>query len=101
MPALDAGAKRYRGSVRFVGINLGDTKESAQKFIDQTGITFDQYLDPDSTVQPAFSITAMPATAFLRADGTVAAVHSGALDEATLEALLKDRLGVAPPPAGG
>ena len=36
----------------------------------------------------------MPATAFIRADGTIAATHNGALDEAELERLIADELGV-------
>jgi len=101
MPAFDAVAKRFGSSVRFVGINLGDTKDHAQAFIDETGVTFDEYLDPDSTAQAALSITGMPATAFVRADGTVATIHNGALDEAGLEKLLKDRLGLEPPAGNG
>lgn len=100
MPAFDAVSQRYRGKVRFVGINLGDDETTAQDFIDQTGVTFDQYLDPDSTVQTAFSVTGMPATALIRADGTVAETHNGALDESELETLLADELDVANPSAG-
>ncbi|MFN8050987.1 MAG: TlpA disulfide reductase family protein [Acidimicrobiales bacterium] len=101
MPALEATARRYDGSVRFVGINFGDDAKTAQKFVDETGVTFDEYRDPDSTAQAALSITGMPATVFVRADGTVAAVHNGALDEPTLEKLLQKRLRVDPPSGGG
>ena len=94
MPAFDVTASKYEGVVRFVGVNLGDTEVAAQQFVDETGVGFDQYLDPDSTSQIALSITTMPATAFIRADGTIAATHNGALDEAELERLIADELGV-------
>jgi len=94
MPAFDATASKYEGVVRFVGVKLGDTEAAAQQFVDETGVGFDQYLDPDSTSQIALSITTMPATAFIRADGTIAATHNGALDEAELERLIADELGV-------
>ncbi|HOT79414.1 MAG TPA: TlpA disulfide reductase family protein [Microthrixaceae bacterium] len=94
MPAFDVTASKYEGVVRFVGVNLGDTEVAAQQFVDETGVGFDQYLDPDSTSQVALSITTMPATAFIRADGTIAATHNGALDEAELERLIADELGV-------
>lgn len=101
MPAFNATAERYRGRVRFAGVNLGEERATAERFIDEIGVTFDQYLDPDSTVNGAFSITTMPATVFVRADGTVATTHNGALDESELESLLESELGVARPAQGG
>ena len=92
MPAFDAVAKQYDGAVRFVGINLGDTAALARQFVDETGVSFDQYLDPDSTAQAVLGITSMPATVLLRADGTIAATHNGALDAGELTSLLHDRL---------
>lgn len=100
MPAFEEVSGTYEGVVRFVGVNLGDTESSARQFIVDTGVTFDQYLDLQSDVQAALSITTMPATAFIRADGSVAAVHNGALDTAELEAMLADELGVASPTGG-
>lgn len=97
MPAFDAVAKRYEGSVRFVGVNLGDEEPAAKKFVQETGVGFDQYLDHDSTTQIAFAITTMPATVFIRTDGTIAETHNGALGEPELETMLSERLGVEAP----
>lgn len=97
MPAFDRVATKYNGRVRFVGVNLGDEPAAARKFVDETGVSFDQYIDPDSTAQTAFSLTTMPATAFLRADGTIATTRNGALDESDLEALIESSLMVDAP----
>ncbi|MEZ5165041.1 MAG: hypothetical protein R2695_00620 [Acidimicrobiales bacterium] len=42
----------------------------------------------------AFSVTQMPTTAFLAADGEVVAVHSGAYGKASLVAAIDEYLGV-------
>jgi len=99
MPEFDTTAERYEGEVRFVGVNLGDDEADARRFVTDTGVRFDQYLDPDYTAQAAWSIANMPTTAFVRADGTVAEVHAGAVAEGELATLIERHLGV-PPPGG-
>lgn len=94
MPDFENVAGEHRSSVRFVGVNLGDTESAAAKFVAETGVTFDQYLDPDMTAQAALSIVNMPSTVLLRADGTIATTHSGALDATELRRLLRDELGI-------
>ena len=94
MPDFENVAGEHRSSVRFVGVNLGDTESAAAKFVAETGVTFDQYLDPDMTAQAALSIVNMPSTVLLRADGTIATTHSSALDATELRRLLRDELGI-------
>lgn len=94
MPDFEKVANEHRSTVRFVGVNLGDTETAAAKFVAETGVTFDQYLDPDMTAQAALSIVNMPSTVLLRADGTIAKTHSGALDATELRRLLRDELDV-------
>lgn len=94
MPAFEQVASAYADKVRFVGINLGDGESQAKQFVADTGVTFDQYLDSDMTAQAALAIASMPATVFVRADGTIAATHNGALDEAALREQIKQKLGV-------
>ena len=94
MPGFEKVANEHRSTARFVGVNLGDTETAATKFVAETGVTFDQYLDPDMTAQAALSIVNMPSTVLLRADGTIAKTHSGALDATELRRLLRDELDV-------
>ena len=94
MPDFEKVANEHRSTVRFFFVNTGTTETAAAKFVAETGVTFDQYLDPDMTAQAALSIVNMPSTVLLRADGTIAKTHSGALDATELRRLLRDELDV-------
>mgnify|MGYP000163797446 CR=1 FL=1 len=80
MPAFQAVASDL-GDVRVIGINEGDAGDKAAGFLDDVGVTFDQYLDPDSAISAELRVSGLPATLVVDADGHVVEIHSGALDE--------------------
>ena len=80
MPAFQAVSGEY-DDVRFVGVNQGDAGDAAQEFLDEVGVTFDQYLDPNGDLTNALNVAGLPATFVIDADGDVVTVHNGALDE--------------------
>ncbi|MFN8023813.1 MAG: TlpA disulfide reductase family protein [Acidimicrobiales bacterium] len=80
MPAFETVSGEIT-DVRFVGVNQGDAGDAAKEFLDEVGVTFDQYLDPDGELTNALKVTGLPATFVLDADGDIVSVHSGALDE--------------------
>ena len=92
MPAFQAVSDELAGAVRFVGVNQGEDGADAQAFLDEVGVTFDQYLDPHGELADALGIAALPATAVVDDDGTVLAVHSGALDEQEIRDLVAAHL---------
>ena len=55
--------------------------DKAAGFLDDVGVTFDQYLDPDSAISAELRVSGLPATLVVDADGHVVEIHSGALDE--------------------
>jgi hypothetical protein len=68
-----------------------DTQETAaegRKLVEKTGITYPVGLDPDGAMFTAFGGLGMPTTVLLRADGTIAEVHSGALTAEKLRAMI-------------
>jgi thiol-disulfide isomerase/thioredoxin len=75
MPAFQVVSDELSGVVRFVGVNQGEDGASAQAFLDEVGVTFDQYLDENGEL----------------AD-TVLTVHSGALDEQEIRDLVAAHL---------
>ncbi|MEX0846415.1 MAG: TlpA disulfide reductase family protein [Ilumatobacteraceae bacterium] len=96
MPAFEQVANDIGDQVRFIGVNEGDDAASAQAFLDEVGVTFDQYLDANGALTDALRVTALPATVVVDADGAVLTVHSGALDEQGIRDLVADHLTAAP-----
>ena len=94
MPALQALADDLSGSLMVVGLDPLDTADEVAAFAADTGVTYPLYRDPDGVVQVQFGIDQLPTTLLVRADGTIAAVHVGALSGDELRRLVRDELGV-------
>ena len=92
MPTFDDVADELAGRVRFVGVNVGDDADVAQRFVDETGVSFEQFLDPDLHVQTAVGAITMPSTAFLDSEGRLVHLQSGVMDRAALLARLESEL---------
>lgn len=92
MPAFQQVSTEY-DDVRFVGVNQGDGGDAAAEFLDEVGVTFDQYLDPNGELTNALRVAGLPATFVIDADGLVVEVHNGALDPDGIRALVAE-LGV-------
>ncbi len=84
MPAFDEVAAATSG-VKVIGVNVGDTSTAAAAFADDLGVSYDQYTDPDGKLSAALSVTGLPATVFIAADGTIVEVHQGAYTAAALQ----------------
>jgi thiol-disulfide isomerase/thioredoxin len=87
MPAFETVSGEY-DDVRFIGVNQGDAGDAAAEFLDEIGVTFDQYLDPDGDLTNALRVVGLPATFVIDDDGTIIEVHKGALDEAGIRDLV-------------
>jgi thiol-disulfide isomerase/thioredoxin len=81
LPDLQAIADDPSVGVDVIGINVGDEPQAIDDFLTQLRVGFPNYTDPDGIVQTEFAISGLPATIAVRADGTVATVHQGPLDE--------------------
>ena len=82
-----------RSDVAVVGVNIGESADAAAGLVDELGLTFPQYLDPDGELQLALTVAALPATAFITTDGEVLEVHSGALTAAELDERIDHHFG--------
>jgi thiol-disulfide isomerase/thioredoxin len=77
--------------VRFLGVNVKDTAQLARAFEDGFGIEFPSLDDPRGEVALAFRdypANAIPSTIVLDAQGRVAAVYTGAVEQDDLRAVL-------------
>ncbi len=86
---------RANGSkVAFLGIDLADDRRAALAMAGQTRMTFPSVQDPNSEIRAGLRILGLPATLFVRADGSIAG-RAGVVSSKTELAELVDRyLGV-------
>lgn len=92
IPAFSAVATELGNTVRFVGINPVDSADAARDFAEELGMRYDNLLDPDGELIAQIGIATFPTTLFVRADGTIAAQHAGAMTADQLRTTINDNL---------
>ncbi len=91
MPVIEKVAAEYKEKgVLLYAVNIQETPEDIQKFIDDSGLKLPIALDKEGEVARAYQANAIPQTVLVGKDGTVQAVHVGLLPN--LEAQLKKEL---------
>ena len=81
LPEFEAVHESLAGEVTFVGVNIGDDGDDAADYLDDLGITYDQYLDFDSELTAALETATLPMTLIIDADERIALRHIGPLDQ--------------------
>lgn len=89
MPLLQQQVGAASG-VRLVLINEGDGPQATRDFLTEVGVRRPSLLDSDLSVGRAYGVSALPATVFVRADGSIASRQLGQLDERVLAAQLSN-----------
>ena len=91
MPSLQRLSKRYNGKeFNVIGISTDDYKKSAEAFIEQTGITFENFLDSHLFLENMLGANTIPLTVLVDENGRVLGKVRGAYewdDEATVDAI--------------
>lgn len=95
MPEFEEVHLELKGKVSFLGLNLQEDRARAEKVLKSTGVSYPVGLDPKGDVYRFAGAKAMPATAFIDADGKLVATHAGALNKGDLIELVRTKLGVA------
>ena len=89
MADFNDAAAQHDGQVQFLMVNLTDggreTVDVASAFIAANGYTFPVFFDTKYSAASAYSVSGIPATYFINAQGHIVARAVGALDRATLE----------------
>ena len=89
MPYFNESHMEYDGEVIFLMINMTDgsreTVDTASEYIDNQGFSFPVYYDTDSQAAIAYSVTSLPTSYFIDADGYIVARAIGAINEETLK----------------
>ncbi len=91
--ALRPVHETHGDEVAFLGMNLRDDAESAQRILDATGVTYDLAIDPDGAIFAAFGGLGMPTTLFIDGEGRIVDRHTGAITRHQLEAQVTSLLG--------
>ncbi len=88
MPDFQKAYDEFGDTIQFLMVNVTDgnwdTKESAMKFVEESGYTFPVYLDQDQNAAAAYRVFSLPTSYFFYEDGTLAAKATGAINAETL-----------------
>lgn len=98
LPAFQRLSERAEGRLTVLGVNTRDSRGGAQSIGEDFGVRFPSLVDQGAALQRALGRNAMPMTVLVDGDGQVRHVDvSGALDDARLNDLVREHLGVAVP----
>ena len=85
LPHFDKLAKEYKGRVTFLMVNLsGELKDRVINFVKENGYTFPLYFDDTDSGAEAYSVSSIPVTVFITAEGNIGAQRVGSMSEAVL-----------------
>ena len=79
-----------RADVRFIGVDIAEQRTKARQFLDELGVTFEQYLDDGGVLSAELGVASLPVTIVVDADGRISTHHLGPMDVADLEEALAD-----------
>ena len=96
MPDFQTVSQRLDGRVDFVGLAVNDRPEDTTRIVEETGITYPWTRDIRGDIASAAGVVNMPSTMFITDDGSIAELHTGAVDAERLLALIEEHLGVTP-----
>lgn len=85
---VEAYARESAAGVQFIGVNVRETADLVQPYVDKQGILYPVVLDADGRTAQQYQVSGYPTTYFLDAEGRVAARHVGQLNAQTLEQYL-------------
>jgi thiol-disulfide isomerase/thioredoxin len=98
LPAFQRYAERVGDRLQVVGVNTEDTRTAAQSLVDDLRLRFPMLYDRQGALRKAVGKAGLPITLFVNARGQITFLYNAqALDDATLELLAEQHLGVAVP----
>ena len=88
MPVLATSAVTHSSTVRFVGVNMNDSIETAQNFAKKYNVLYDIMFDPSGSFIGALGIGTAPMTLFVDAQGVIVDQIAGEITADKLESLI-------------
>jgi thiol-disulfide isomerase/thioredoxin len=93
MPLLQEYQAEYDSEVVVMAVNVGESAEDVQAFVDEMALDLTVLLDEGNSVEKMYQVRGLPSTFFVNADGIIRFAHIGMLTEGQLLGYL-DELGV-------
>ena len=95
MPDFEIINQELAGRVTFIGVNDGESLETARKFAyEVTGVSYVVLLDPTKSMTDGpYPLVGRPTTFFIGADGLIKELRVGIVDVGTLRGLVGDLVG--------
>ena len=89
MPDFNEAHGNYKDDITFLMVNMTDgsreTVEVASSFIEEQGYTFPVYYDTSYSAAITYSVSSLPTTYFINAEGKLIAYTKGAINGAILQ----------------
>lgn len=84
LPALQAAAERYDGSVQIIGVDQAESAATVQEFVDRMGLTFPIPMDVEQDVAQRYNVKGLPTTFFIDSAGIIRHLWMGEMNSITL-----------------
>ncbi len=92
MPHFQQAYETYGDDIQFLMVNvldaMGDTRESAQAYLEEESYTFPVYYDSELSGVMSYGLQGFPTTFFLNGEGELILGFSGMMSEAVLQTYL-------------
>jgi len=88
MPRLNTWYQKYKDKVEVIGINLQESSDTAQRFVDSRNITFPIALDPKRQASLAFHIQYTNTHILINKEGIVVRIIPGDIRESDIISLI-------------
>ena len=88
MPVLDRTYRQARGKLYVVGVDEQDTLADGLALARRVGVSYPLAVDSGNRLYQKLEGEGLPITAFFRADGSLARVYDGELDEELLRGIV-------------
>jgi cytochrome c biogenesis protein CcmG, thiol:disulfide interchange protein DsbE len=85
MPALQAGLDAREGALHVLAVNRNELPEAMARFATEVPVRFPLVADLGGAIGDRYGVTALPTTYFIAGDGTIGAIHLGALTPAVID----------------
>jgi cytochrome c biogenesis protein CcmG, thiol:disulfide interchange protein DsbE len=96
-PGLASEARRYRGRVQFLGVDIIDYRQPARAFIREYEWPYPSVFDPSGAIRDDLGFIGQPITVVYDASGREAHIRSGPIPEEELRSAVEDALSTGGP----
>lgn len=92
MPDLEQSFQTHGTTIDYLGLQVAERADSGLAMIAKTGVTYPTARDPKADAFRALGGVSLPRTVLVRADGTIAWVHTGALSADQIQQAIDQNL---------